>query len=63
MPLEIESVAELLWILVELVFSTHGAFGLETFWELSDCPRIVAAHWEAESGVETGGFCIPSRTT
>lgn len=55
--------AELLWILVELVFSTHGAFGLETFWELSDCPRIVAAHWEAESGVETGGFCIPSRTT
>lgn len=56
---------ELLWILVEgaIVFSIHEAFGLQTFWELSDCPRIEAAHWEAESGVETSGFCIPSRKT
>jgi len=56
-------VTELLCILVELVFSILEAFGLQTFWELSDCPRIEAAHWEAESGVETGGFCIPSGKT
>lgn len=45
------------------MFSILEAFGLQTFWELSDRPRIESAHWEAERGVETGGFCIPSGKT